>query len=82
MPIHHLTTADVFAEIGVAGQKPFWAYNKNKRLSCVFCIMGCSSDLRHGAEQRPDLLKAYTALEATTGWTMFNGQSLAERIAA
>lgn len=80
MPIHHLSTLEVFSMIANAGQKPFWAYRKNKRLSCVFCIMGCESDLTHGAEQRPDLLQEYLDLEDRTGWTMFNGQSLRDRI--
>lgn len=81
MPIFDHTTDQVFATIALAGQSPFWAYRRNKRLSCVFCIMGCANDLEHGAEQRPELLADYTALEVETGWTMFNGQSLADRCA-
>lgn len=80
LPIHHLTTPQVFGLIRLAGQKPFWAYAKNTRLSCVFCIMACENDLRHGAEQRPDLYQAYLDLERETGWTMFNGQSLRDRV--
>lgn len=80
MPIHHLTTEQVFNIIKEAGQVPFWAYQKNRRLSCVFCIMGCENDLQHGAEQRPDLYQKYLALEEKTGWTMFNGRSLRERV--
>jgi len=63
-----------------AVQAPFWAYRKNKRLSCVFCIMGCENDLQHGAEQRPDLYQEYLNLEDETGWTMFNGRSLRDRV--
>jgi len=80
MPIHHLTTQHVFAIIKNAEQKPFWAYEGNERLSCVFCIMGCSRDLKHGANQRPDLYQKYLDLEESTGWTMFNGKSLRQRI--
>ena len=80
MPIHDLTTEQVFAAIRAAGQKPFWAYRQNKRLSCVFCIMGCDNDLRHGARQNPELYQEYLALERDTGWTMFNGKSLRERV--
>ncbi|UES40966.1 phosphoadenosine phosphosulfate reductase family protein [Roseibium aggregatum] len=80
LPIQHLTTAQVFSCIRSAGQTPFWAYRGNKRLSCVFCIMACDSDLKHGAEQRPELAKAYMDLEEETGWTMFNGRSLRDRI--
>ena len=80
MPIHHWSTAHVFKAIERAGQAPFWAYRRNKRLSCVFCIMACDGDLAHGAEQRPDLYREYLAVEAETGWTMFNGQSLKDRV--
>lgn len=71
LPIFHYTTEEVFQTIDVAGQKPFWAYQKNERLSCVFCIMGCINDLRHGAEQRPELYKKYVELEKKIGHTMF-----------
>ena len=80
MPIHHLTTTHVFNIIRLAGQEPFYAYKRNKRLSCVFCIMGCENDLRHGAEQRPALYQKYLEVQRRTGWTMFNGASLEERV--
>lgn len=81
LPIHHYTDDDVFAAIATAGQKPFWAYAAgNKRLSCVFCIMGCDNDLRNGALHRPALYQQYLDLERETGWTMLNGQSLRERV--
>mgnify|MGYP003126104128 CR=1 FL=1 len=80
LPIQHMTDRQVFALIHLAGQKPFWAYRKNQRLSCVFCIMGSDNDLRHGAQQRPDLYQDYLDLEAETGWTMFNGKSLQDRV--
>lgn len=71
LPIFHFTTEEVFETIRAARQKPFWAYEKNERLSCVFCIMGCVNDLRHGAEQRPELFKKYVELEKKIGHTMF-----------
>lgn len=75
LPIFHFSTAEVFQAITDAGQKPFWAYEKNERLSCVFCIMGCINDLRHGAEQRPDLFQKYVELEKKIGHTIFmNGK--------
>lgn len=81
LPIHHCTDAEIFAAIDAHGQKPFWAYAAgNKRLSCVFCIMGCDGDLRNGARQRPELYQKYLDLETETGWTMFNGRSLRERV--
>lgn len=82
LPIHALTTEQVFREIRKAGQEPFWAYaSGNKRLSCVFCILGCASDLANGRRQRPELYQRYVELERETGWKMFPGQSLAQRTA-
>lgn len=80
MPIHSWNTDRVFNRISQSDQTVHRCYERNKRMSCVFCIMGCSNDLKHGAEQRPELLKEYLDLEAETGWTMFNGKSLATRI--
>jgi len=71
LPIFHFTTEEVFQTIYNAGQEPFWAYERNERLSCVFCIMGCVNDLRHGAEQRPELYRKYVELERRIGHTMF-----------
>lgn len=71
LPIFYFRTEDVFNVIRSAGQKPFWAYERNERLSCVFCIMGCVNDLKHGAEQRPTLFKKYVELEKRIGHTMF-----------
>lgn len=71
MPIFNLSTYDVWENIREAGQKPFWAYEKNERLSCVFCIMGSLNDLRHGAEKNPILYKKYVDLEKQIGHTMF-----------
>lgn len=71
LPIFDLSTPEVFQVIAEAGQQPFWAYAKNERLSCVFCIMGSLNDLRHGAEQNPKLYKTYVELEKKIGHTMF-----------
>jgi DNA sulfur modification protein DndC len=71
LPVFHYSTAAIFQTIHDAGQKPFWAYEKNQRLSCVFCIMGSVNDLRHGAEQNPKLYKRYVDLEKKIGHTMF-----------
>lgn len=72
LPIHKLTTEEVFQTISNAGQKPFWAYKSgNQRLSCVFCIMGSKNDLRNGAKQNPKLLIKYIELEKKIGHTMF-----------
>lgn len=72
LPVHKLTTAEIFQTIKDAGQKPFWAYQSgNERLSCVFCIMGSKNDLRNGAKHNPALFKKYVELEKRIGHTMF-----------
>lgn len=71
LPVFDMSTAEVFQVIADAGQKPFWAYEKNERLSCVFCIMGSLNDLRHGAEKNPELYAKYVALEKRIGHTIF-----------
>ncbi|MEM7003726.1 MAG: phosphoadenosine phosphosulfate reductase family protein [Pseudomonadota bacterium] len=80
MPIFDWSTDQVFRKIKDSNQQPFWAYEQNERLSCVFCIMGSRNDLMHGLLQRPELFRKYTELEQATGWTMFQKQSLSERI--
>ena len=70
----------MFEEIRRAGQQPFRAYAMgNRRLSCVFCIFGCPGDIANGRRERPELYDEYRELEHETGWTLFPGQSLAER---
>ncbi len=82
LPIHQLTTTQVFDEIRRAGQRAFRAYAAgNRRLSCVFCIFGCAGDIANGRRERPELYEEYRNLEVETGWTLFPGESLAERAA-
>lgn len=71
LPIHHLTTQEVFAEIKTAGQQPHWAYRAGMtRLSCVFCIMASTQDLRTAAQLKPDLYRRYAELEQRLGFTL------------
>jgi 3'-phosphoadenosine 5'-phosphosulfate sulfotransferase (PAPS reductase)/FAD synthetase len=50
LPIHHLSTREVFAGLAEEGLTPHPAYALgNERLSCVFCIMASANDLRIGA---------------------------------
>lgn len=81
LPIQSLSTPEIFGIIRDSNQEPHEAYARNKRLSCVFCIMGCGNDLAHGAEQRPELYAKILQIEERTGWTMFNGKSLKDRVA-
>ncbi|MFJ4457680.1 phosphoadenosine phosphosulfate reductase family protein [Pseudomonas sp. NPDC089392] len=71
LPVHDLSTIEVFDIIEAAGQKPHYAYALgNERLSCVFCIMASKNDLVNGAANNPALLAKYDALEKRTGYTM------------
>jgi 3'-phosphoadenosine 5'-phosphosulfate sulfotransferase (PAPS reductase)/FAD synthetase len=71
LPIHELTTEEVFATIRDAGQEPHPAYAQgNERLSCVFCIMGSANDIANGARRHPELFKRYVEIEQRTGYTM------------
>lgn len=64
LPIHALSTAEVFETISRAGQEAHWAYKAGmSRLSCVFCIMGSSTDLNTAAKLNPEMLAQYSALE-------------------
>jgi len=70
LPIHHLTTEEVFETIRDAGQQPHPAYAAgNARLSCVFCIMGSAGDARNGAVHNPDLYERFVNTELRTGYT-------------
>ena len=80
-PIAHWSDAQVWDEIGgVEKAHPAYAAG-NERLSCEFCIFGSRNDLRLAKERRPELYKRYIDLEIEVRTTMFNGESLAERIA-
>lgn len=83
LPIHHLTTTEIFAVIAAAGQRPHPAYAEgNDRLSCVFCLFGSKKDIQNGARHRPALAAKYIALEDRTGYTMHaSRKSLREMIA-
>ena len=71
LPVHTLSTSAVFAEIAQAGQQPHWAYAAGMtRLSCVFCIMASSADLRTAARLRPELYQRYVSLEQRLDYTM------------
>jgi 3'-phosphoadenosine 5'-phosphosulfate sulfotransferase (PAPS reductase)/FAD synthetase len=71
LPVHDLSTDQIFNIIKQAGQQPHHAYALgNSRLSCVFCILANKGDLSNGAKHRPDLLQQYDALEKRTGYTM------------
>lgn len=83
LPVHGLSTEEVFATIAGAGQRPHYAYGLgNDRLSCVFCIMGSARDAANGASRHPELFRQYEELEQRTGYTMHQTRvSLRELVA-
>lgn len=70
LPIHSLTTDEVFLTIKNAGQLAHWAYQDNDRLSCITCIMGSSKDLIHGANKNPKVYALMCLAEEITGYAM------------
>ena len=81
-PIAHWSDDEVWSTIREEELPIHPAYrNGNERLSCQYCIFGCTGDLRRAAAASPDLLARYRDLERLSRSTMFNGQTLAERIA-
>lgn len=71
LPIHELSTVEVFQVIKEAGQQPHWAYSKGmSRLSCAFCIMSSKADLTIAAKENPELFKKYVELERKLDQTL------------
>lgn len=71
LPIHNMTTDQVFAAIKAAGQEPHWAYAAGmSRFSCCFCIMSNKADLTTAARLNPKLYARYVGLERSTGQVM------------
>lgn len=72
LPIRSWKIKKVFDTIKSHNQKPFWTYAKGlSRKSCCFCIMGNEKDLCIAAKLKPKLFEKYSALEKSTGQTMF-----------
>ena len=71
LPIHDLTTGEVFERIAAAGQSPHWVYAAGmSRFSCCFCIMSNKADLTTAARLNPGLYRRYVELERSTGQVM------------
>lgn len=71
LPVHHLTTAQVFQMIADAGQSPHWAYAAGMtRLSCCFCIMASQDDLTTAARLKPALYQRYAQTERRLNFTL------------
>jgi len=71
LPIHELSTEEVFEAIAQAGQEPHPAYGLGMtRLSCCFCILASASDLRISAGANPRLYARYCKTEIRLGHTL------------
>lgn len=71
LPIHNLTTEQVFETIKAAGQSPHRAYSLGMtRLSCCFCILASASDLKTSAQANPELYRRYVLTERRIGHTL------------
>lgn len=81
LPIHPLTTAQVFAAIHLAGQTPHPVYAQGMtRLSCSFCIMASRADLTTAARLRPALYRRYVETERRLGFTLSPSRMPLEQI--
>ncbi|MFD9190319.1 phosphoadenosine phosphosulfate reductase family protein [Streptomyces phaeochromogenes] len=78
-PIHGWSDTRVWREICESGLPYHAAYDwGNRRLSCVFCVLGCTSDLVNGARQVPELAAAYVRMEVTVEADFKQGLSMRE----
>jgi DNA sulfur modification protein DndC len=81
LPIHEMSTDEVFASIAAAGQAPHPIYAQGmSRLSCCFCIMASQRDLTTAANLNRPLYQRYVALEKRIGHTMSMSRKPLEEI--
>ena len=82
LPVHGLSTDEVFATIRDAGEEPHFAYAAgNDRMSCLFCFMARAADLRNGALHDPELFARFVAKERETGSTFHQSRKPLEVVA-
>lgn len=80
-PIHTWNDRKVWREIARSRLPYHPAYDwGNRRLSCVFCVLGCNSDLVNGARRVPELAVAFAQTEAKIGADFRKGMSMREII--
>lgn len=83
LPIHDWTEREVWTDIHASGVPYHFAYDLGMpRLSCCFCIFSGRDALVLAAKHNQRLARQYHAVEEITGYTMKNGLSFAEIIAA
>ncbi|MFD6045872.1 phosphoadenosine phosphosulfate reductase family protein [Streptomyces koyangensis] len=80
-PIHGWSDRRVWREIARSRLPYHPAYDwGNRRLSCVFCVLGCTSDLVNGARRVPELAASCARMETTVGADFKAGLSMREII--
>ncbi|MGW1616048.1 phosphoadenosine phosphosulfate reductase domain-containing protein [Streptomyces sp. NPDC002285] len=80
-PIHTWNDRKVWREIARSRLPYHPAYDwGNKRLSCVFCVLGCNNDLVNGARRVPELAAAFARTEVKVGADFKQGLSMQEII--
>ncbi|MEU9354945.1 phosphoadenosine phosphosulfate reductase family protein [Streptomyces griseoloalbus] len=80
-PIHAWSDRKVWREIARSRLPYHPAYDwGNRRLSCVFCVLGCNSDLVNGARRVPELAAEYARTEVVVGADFKKGLSMREII--
>lgn len=71
LPIHEITTKEVFGCIALFGQKAHWVYDAGMtRKSCCFCIMSSEPDLYTASKLKPELFNTYVRTERLIDQTM------------
>jgi len=82
LPVHELTTGQVWEVIGQAGTRPHWVYAYLPRLSCRFCVLAGKSALVRAALLDPAGAAARADLEQRMGHRFRSDLSMADIIAA
>ncbi|MFJ2745271.1 phosphoadenosine phosphosulfate reductase family protein [Streptomyces sp. NPDC087440] len=78
-PIHAWSDAAVWREIAESGLPYHEAYDwGNRRLSCMFCVLGCVGDLVNAARRVPEMAAAYARTEVVVGADFKVGLSMRE----
>jgi 3'-phosphoadenosine 5'-phosphosulfate sulfotransferase (PAPS reductase)/FAD synthetase len=80
-PLHAWSDAAVWREIARSGLPYHEAYDwGNRRLSCMFCVLGCVGDLVNAARRAPAMASAYARTEAEVEADFKKGLSMREII--
>lgn len=82
LPVHELTTAQLWEVIGQAGTRAHWVYAFLPRLSCRFCVLASRAALIRAAILDPEGAARRAELVQRMGHRFRPRQSMADIIAA